>query len=569
MSPSIKCNKFIVLLFLFFSILLSAQTNVDTIQQKSYNEIYGLYNKVQDSVEKGFYAGKYLEKAKEEKYENGIWTGYYLLAISYSNEKKLQYADSIIDLTISNSNAIYPGYAYLIKGNYYYHKRAYKKALDNHLLASKYARKYNNKALIFDSNNTVGNIKRRTGNLKEALEIYKENLKYAEINKSYMPEWDYLLAISAVANTFNDMKNVDSASYYNKYGILKASKLRDEYHFSHFGVNQGVTHCHKGEYITAIDSLERYTSYFEKNKDITTYHQGELSFIYYYAGESYLGMNKPEIAIGYFKKVDTIFQKTGLLYPTLKETYTRLIDYYKKQKDFKNQVFYTDQLSKVDSILYSDQIYLNREVIKEYNLPKLKEEKESILKEMESKEKLFSWTFALLSILIVFLAIGFVFQYRKRKLYRKRFDEIIQKPEILPEESRNPISNQFKKLNIQEEIVENILKGLETFEKNKEFISSKTTLNSLAKKLQTNPNYLSRVVNHHKQVSFSNYLNNLRIEYAIDELQSNSSFRKYTLQGIALEVGFNNVQSFGKAFYKSKGINPSYFVRELKKIEMN
>ena len=46
----------------------------------------------------------------------------------------------------------------------------------------------------------------------------------------------------------------------------------------------------------------------------------------------------------------------------------------------------------------------------------------------------------------------------------------------------------------------------------------------------------------------------------------NPNFRKYTLQGISSEVGFNNVQSFGKAFYKCKGINPSYFVKELKKM---
>lgn len=571
MSPSIKSNKFIVLLFLFFSVLLSAQTNIDTIQQKSYKEIYGLYNKAQDSIKKAFYAGKYLKKAKAEKNEYGKITAYYLLAISYSSEKKLQYADSIIDLTVSNSNAIYPGYAYLIKGNYYYHKRAYKKALDNHLLASKYARQYNNKILIFDSNNTVGNIKRRTGNLKEALEVYKENLEYAQKNKSDVTDWDYLLAISSVANTFNDMKNVDSATHYNKYGILEASKLKDKYHFSHFGVSQGVTHYHDKKYEIAIDSLKKHASYFEENEKKTTFHEGQLSFIYYYAGESYLGLNQPEKAIEYFKKVDTVFQKTGTLYPTIRDTYTRLINHYKQKGDLENELTYVNRLFIVDRILYSDQIYLNREVIKEYDLPKLKEEKQNILKEMKFQERLFFWTLVLLSILIVFLTIGFVFQFRKKRIYRKRFNEIIQKINQPPKESKNETINteETKGINIQEEIIENILKGLEEFERNKEFISNKITLNSLSKKLQTNPNYLSKVVNYYKQVSFSNYLNNLRIEYTISELQRNPNFRKYTLQGISSEVGFNNVQSFGKAFYKSKGINPSYFVRELKKIEMN
>lgn len=53
-------------------------------------------------------------------------------------------------------------------------------------------------------------------------------------------------------------------------------------------------------------------------------------------------------------------------------------------------------------------------------------------------------------------------------------------------------------MNIPDETVREILSGLDSFEKNKEFISNKNTLISLAKKLSTNPNYLSKVINHHK-----------------------------------------------------------------------
>ena len=43
-------------------------------------------------------------------------------------------------------------------------------------------------------------------------------------------------------------------------------------------------------------------------------------------------------------------------------------------------------------------------------------------------------------------------------------------------------------------------------------------------------------------------------------------YKKYTIKAISSEVGFNNVQSFAKAFHNSKGINPSYFIKELNKV---
>ena len=122
--------------------------------------------------------------------------------------------------------------------------------------------------------------------------------------------------------------------------MLEASRLKDEYHFFHFGANQGVTHYHDKNYKVAIDSLEKHVSYFEKNKDSIGPYMGELPFIYYYAGESYLGLNQPEKAIEYFKKVDTIFLKTESLFPTLKGTYNRLKDYYKEKKDPESQITY-------------------------------------------------------------------------------------------------------------------------------------------------------------------------------------------------------------------------------------
>ncbi|MDE1205393.1 helix-turn-helix domain-containing protein [Tenacibaculum sp. LAR 2:5] len=78
-------------------------------------------------------------------------------------------------------------------------------------------------------------------------------------------------------------------------------------------------------------------------------------------------------------------------------------------------------------------------------------------------------------------------------------------------------------------------------------------------------NYLSKIINHFKKESFSNYLNNLRIEYIVHRLKEDKVLRKFTIRTIADEAGFNNAESFSKAFFKAKGIKPSYFLKELEK----
>lgn len=127
-----------------------------------------------------------------------------------------------------------------------------------------------------------------------------------------------------------------------------------------------------------------------------------------------------------------------------------------------------------------------------------------------------------------------------------------------------------KKINLTEtiskDLINNILKELILFEENEGYLKNTTSLQSLSKDINTNSNYLSKVVNHHKKKSFIHYINDLRIDYVIKRLKNDSVFRKYTINAIANEVGFKKAESFSKAFYKKAGIKPSFFMKEIIKI---
>lgn len=87
----------------------------------------------------------------------------------------------------------------------------------------------------------------------------------------------------------------------------------------------------------------------------------------------------------------------------------------------------------------------------------------------------------------------------------------------------------------------------------------------LAKKLGTNRTYMSMAVNQLNSNGFIDLINELRIMKTC-ELLADPEYKSYTIQYIANEVGFHSQPTFNKAFKKFTGVTPSFYLKELKKI---
>ncbi|SNY95491.1 Tetratricopeptide repeat-containing protein [Flagellimonas pacifica] len=120
--------------------------------------------------------------------------------------------------------------------------------------------------------------------------------------------------------------------------------------------------------------------------------------------------------------------------------------------------------------------------------------------------------------------------------------------------STNTLDNDVKNI---------ILRRLEKLEMEKFFIDQNCSLRQVAQQLKTNPKYLSQVVNQEKKSSFTNYINELRINYLLSRLLQDEDFRNSKLSYIAASIGYNNLNTFNTAFKKKQGILPSYFIKEL------
>lgn len=116
---------------------------------------------------------------------------------------------------------------------------------------------------------------------------------------------------------------------------------------------------------------------------------------------------------------------------------------------------------------------------------------------------------------------------------------------------------------VSKEILEVVLLKLNAFEQQKGYLSTSINLNSLSKILDTNSSYLSKIINHTKGKTFKNYLNDLRIENALEELKNNPQNKKFTIEAIAFDLGFKSAESFSKKFKSAYGMYPSKFMKNL------
>lgn len=546
-----KISVFFVILF--FVIKVDAQER-DTLSFKKFKELSDLfYKNEKDSLFALKIANVYLKKAKYHKDTIKIADGYYFLSSVYENNKNLflTYNDSIISLKKHIRTKFYPVIGYFNKGDYFYEKRLLKKSLENYLQAEKYA--FKDEVFYYDIKHRIGLLKSRFGKETEALNLFKETYNYHLKNNYQKTNINYHLPIVfALTDSYLRNKKIDSAFYYCKIGINLSKKSKSQAFENYFKFENGLIEFGNKNYRKAIKNISKSLPLIIKNKDLAN-----VSYANFYLGKSLQRIGQDEMSIKYFKKVDSIYQITFDIHPDLRDGYVSLIDYFKKKQDLKNELIYIRKLLEVDKKFKNNYDSTNIFLVENYDTPKLLSKRDEVIMNLQKKSENTKIKLILLSSSLICISIFSVFHFRRRKTYKKKFEAIFK------EEKEEKES----KINIPQNIVDEILNNLKVFEKEKNFLNKKLTLNSLAKEINTNTSYLSKVINFHKGKSFSNYINELRISYLIKELKTNELYKMYTIRALSEEVGFRNTESFSKSFYNFKGIKPSYFIKELNKRE--
>lgn len=111
---------------------------------------------------------------------------------------------------------------------------------------------------------------------------------------------------------------------------------------------------------------------------------------------------------------------------------------------------------------------------------------------------------------------------------------------------------------------EELLAAIEELIRDKRyFLNSDLNIQMLSKELDAPSKYISQVINLKLNKSFSNYINELRIEYAKNILL-NEDFHKYNISGIGLQSGFRSNSQFYSSFKKYTALTPTDFIKKHK-----
>lgn len=379
--------------------------------------------------------------------------------------------------------------------------------------------------------------------LKEALELSKKN-----------NDFQYKRASKLLASIYFVLKNYEACLQHLKPYITKSD---NDIANTDFIIDYYNTICCYAE-LKQNDSLNSYINHFNKiisktDTSLLALNDKKLVKLIQYTQVNTVNHN--------YKKALTIINE-GLEDGTFKDLFFFNIEkaiLFKKINNYDSAIFYFAQAKK-NTINIADTILLYKEL---YNLYKenneTEKQKEIAIKihEIEGEEnlkldyQLYNEIMDLLSstqsesksknryiyVIFFFLLIStIVFYWRYKNKTKEQLD-------------RN-LGNNTKEIFLTQIIEERIEGTLISLKEKKLFLNPDFNLNTLQQLSTINRKYLTAYFNK-KEVSFIEYLNKLRIEYAIKrENNEQDTFGKYTMENKSKECGYKSVTTYRKWYNK-------------------
>lgn len=551
MKVSLFKYKILLSIFwLLFSVFSFSQS------EKTMNLLYENFEKNINNPKKSkIFANTYLKNGKilNDKYH--IITGYSMV-VNHCNlidgEKCL---DSMMRVAKEYDKTMVT-FTLLRKGQFYCTKRKLKQALENYLLA--YKSIDNNSDFYLDHiKYEIAIVKGIMGKHEEALAEFL--LMEKQLKNSNNAD-QYIRTVFAISNTYLQLGRIEDSEKYTHLGLKLTKSYKNDQFYYLFVSNRGKNYYKKREYDLAINDLTNSLGIIKNTNDFANY-----SEVCYYLAKCYKETDENKKALVYFNKIDSVFNAEGYIFPDIINSYKVLIEEVRNKKDVNQTLYYTSQFLKADSVIKQNYDYIIDTTHKEYDVPELMIQKENLIEKIKTNSLLLNLFFISLILLLLFVFWRYHKMRKKEVLKQKElFDAYLVNNELkIIQVNNEKIIEKLPVAEIHEDIIESLLIKLDLFEKSKGF-KDDVTLDVLAKKIETNTSYLSMIINKHKNCSFPTYINNLRIDLAIELLQSEKIYRLYSIKGLAYEVGFTSTQTFSRAFLAKTGVNASFFVNELK-----
>lgn len=527
-------KKLLLIVFLLFLNIFSFAQS--TMEQKKIDE------KIQQAI----------------KYGDSIQSKAILLAReAYRNSKKINYNKGIVK-------------GLIIIAHNHYNLGEYEAVFKYASEAEKYAYKDNDPEQIAEVLQLKGQGYSELGFLKHGISVFKKALHYAKLIVDHDARYyrlGFLNSALAISVEKERLPNDSIIKYLNKslanYKELSTGFHNREIVISMTYANIGVFYLKEKNEKSAIENIKK--AIFLNGSPHGSKHV--RSRCLYLLGEIYSTKKKYDSSLYYYKQGLAIAKELRNPY-RLEEIHKGISEAYSK-------------IGVVDS----SQLYLQKYVTIKDSLTSV--EKKSLntpLKDiLEEKDKEISHSkkdilISSITIIIIFVIISIFLVYDSKKS-KKNYKRLIEKLKLAKdqqtvlsdnsnvENESTEIITESKKQNskISPEIENEIIRKLSEFENGDQFTNPELTMPMLSGMLNTNPRYLSAIINKLKNKNYNQYLNELRINFIIDQLYKDKKFREYKISYLANHCGFSSREVFASTFKKETGVTPSYFINQLKK----
>jgi|GEM_PF-1654624 len=550
----------LTLCFLLSSVVFCWAQNKDTYSEDlsnlSYNELYDIMVSDVDSLyfEKVF--NIYAEKARKNKDTLELAQAYRLKAYNLNLTTGIKYVDS--SMVIAESIRVieeldfdeFMAYAHYTKGALLYDNDNNYLAADEYIKCYNLARRSNNHDLSIIVLIFIADIKAVFGQEDEAILLQRKTRDYLDLNKINIEEFENLELFWAeqMSRSFLFAMELDSANKYIRKGLDLSKNYNDKNFLNQFKTQSAKLDFYLNNFRRAKDTLERY------NKKSNNLQSADDLF--------YLGMIEGELGNqdrkrDYFLTIDSLLrQRNYPLRDNCSEIYQFLLKEAVNDGNTALADHYLNRVVYYDSLLLTTQKNLREITLRKFDLPMQEEEKEMLGNIISSKSKWLTWLYVMCGCMLIGLTAYFIkYKRTKNRLARLMGGSLtLEKPYALKE----------TKDQLDEETVAKVLQKLQIWEQKRGFLENSLTQQSLAKELNTNSSYLSKVINVHKSKNFASYLKDIRITYAINHLKENPEIVKTkSMIQIAEMYGFNSISVFTKCFKDKTGVTPGVFFKRI------
>jgi len=567
---------YLLLLFTVTFISSAFSQTEEKLSQLSFDDIRDSIHKYSNNnVNKAITAANaYILKSKRDNDLENEWLGIESIAISYyknrmfneanaQSEKSLRFAQehNLPELEMRALSLL--GDLRVVVTNETTQLEYYEKLL-------KLAEAHSNDKYIQIAFSQIASLLNLSGDIKKSIKIRKKSLAFFEqksVDTSFTQKSKNRNIASVyfyLSSSYLSLKKLDSAKLYADYIRKFSEKELDS-------CDLAWSYILDAEIALTEKKFPKAKNFYQKYFDVcqNDYGLDQLNKAYFF-GKAEVGAGNYDQAIKILQKGLDDYKVTAVEEGLMKDYYEKLAEAYKQTGDFKNASIYFEKYLKTKE-KYNE---LKDSAKKQF----LEKERESFRKEfntlkIEKDSRTNHLIYVLLgaSLVILFLLFFLLKFYKTKKTNEAKFEALMQKINAAnkPDEiidTKDEVLEEKSSIDVPEETKQQILAGLKKLETQEYFLKQECNSYNVARKINTNTTYLSKVINSHFDKNFNTYINDLRINYAIMRLKNDVIFRSYSIQSIAEELGYKSADSFSKYFKQNTGLNPSFYIKEIKNI---